>query len=273
MVIRELKNRNCFASTQEDHAELSAQFAAHWGNDKFSRLRPYDSMVVATTFHDSGYREWEGRPPINLAKGRPYAHRETIPSFEAVELAAYNHNVEWLRARDRYASLLVSMHRTGLWANRYDAFTHPKGRVRERSPEVMAAKRALESQQEQENHALGAGKAGFADELWYNFRALQIFDMISLYFCCDGYLDDEQFKEDLIAPVPLSYDSKEEVELRILPVALRTVRFAPYPFDVSPLTVGVRARLLDAGQFASEAEGLAAYHKAPRRLLAFEIVE
>ena len=97
--------------------------------------------------------------------------------------------------------------------------------------------------------------------------------MLSLYFCCDGYVDDEQFKEDLIAPVPLSYDSKEEVELRILPVALRTVRFAPYPFDVSPLTVGVRARLLDAGQFASEAEGLAAYHKAPRRLLAFEIVE
>ena len=59
-------------------------------------------MVFATTFHDSGYREWEGSPPINLAKGRPYAHRETIPSFEAVELSAYNHNVEWLRARDRY---------------------------------------------------------------------------------------------------------------------------------------------------------------------------
>ena len=80
-------------------------------------------MVFATTFHDSGYREWEGSPPINLAKGRPYAHRETIPSFEAIELPAYNQNVEWLRARDRFASLLVSMHRTGLWANRYDAFT------------------------------------------------------------------------------------------------------------------------------------------------------
>lgn len=29
MVIRELKNGSCFVSTQEDHAELSAQFAAH----------------------------------------------------------------------------------------------------------------------------------------------------------------------------------------------------------------------------------------------------
>jgi hypothetical protein len=271
MVIRELKNGFCFVSTQEDHAELSAQFAAHWGNDKFSRLRPYASMVFATTFHDSGYREWEGSPPINLAKGRPYAHRETIPSFEEVELSAYSHNVEWLRARDRYASLLVSMHRTGLWANRYDAFTHPQGRARERSPEVMAAKRALEAQQEQEKISIGAGKAGFADELWFNFRALQIFDMLSLYFCCDGYLDDEQFKDDLIAPVPVSYDSEEEVELRMLPAGPRTVRFTPYPFDISPLKVTVRSRCLGPGKFASQEDGLAAYHKAPRQLLSFDI--
>ena len=53
MVIRELKNGSCWVSTQEDHAELSAQFAAHWGNDKFSRLRPYNTVVLATTFHDS----------------------------------------------------------------------------------------------------------------------------------------------------------------------------------------------------------------------------
>src|SRR5262245_44356562 len=273
MVIRELKNGSCFVSTQEDHAELSAQFAAHWGNDKFSRLRPYDTMVFATLYHDSGYREWEGSPPINAAKGRPFAHRETIPEFEATELKAYVKNVEWIRSQDRYASLLVSMHRTGLWANRYDVFIYPKGRVRERSAEVMTAKRALESEQEREKIALGAGNAGFADELWLNFRALQIFDLLSLYFCCDGYVDDQQFKEDLIAPVPLSYDNQEEVELRILPAGQKTVRFAPYPFDVSPLTVGVRTRFLRAGQSASEAESLAVYHKAPRQLLSFEIVE
>lgn len=271
MVIRELKDGSCFVSTQEDHAELSAQFAAHWGNEKFSRLRPYNTMVFATTFHDSGYREWEGNPPINLAKGRPYAHRETIPSFEAVELAAYAKNVEWLRSRDRYASLLVSMHRTGLWANRYDTFSNPKGRVRERSAEVMAAKQALEAQQEREKIALGASDRGFADELWFNFRALQIFDLLSLYFCCDGYAGDEQFKEDLLAPVPLSYESKEEVELRIDPAG-KSVKFTPYPFDISPLKVAVRARLLPPGQYASEEEGMAAYHKAPRQLLTFEIL-
>jgi hypothetical protein len=271
MVIRELKSGSCLVSTQEDHAELSAQFAAHWGNDKFSRLRPYDTMVFATTFHDSGYRDWEGNPPISLAKGRPYALRETIPSFEPVELRSYAHNVEWLRSIDRYASLLVSMHRTGLWANRYDVFTTPQGKVRERSPEVMAAKKALEANQEQEKNALGGSNPTFGGELWFNFRALQIFDLLSLYFCCDGYTADEQFKEDLIAPVFVSYDSKEEVELHILPTAPQTVRFAPYPFDISPLKVTVRARLLAPRKFASQEEGLEAYHKAPRQLLSFDI--
>lgn len=272
MVIREFKNGSCFVSTQEDHAELSAQFAAHWGNQKFSRLRPYNTMVFATTYHDSGYREWEGNPPIYLAKGRPYGHRESIPSFEPVELQAYARNVEWIRSHDRYASLLVSMHRTGLWANRYDVFRTPKGKVRERSPEVMATKHSMEIQQDEEKKLLGAGDSAFAGDLWYNFRALQIFDMLSLYFCCDGYADDELFKEDRIAPVRLSYDSDDETELRIGPAGPNSVRFSPYPFDVSPLNVTVRTRLLPPCHFASEEEGLAVYHKASRQLLSFEIM-
>src|SRR5215813_7001648 len=107
MVVRELKNGSSLVSLQEDHAELAAQFAAHWGNHRFSKLRPYKTMVFATTYHDSGYREWEGNPPMNVAKGRPYAHREEIPSFESVELRAYARNVEWLSSQDRYAGLLV----------------------------------------------------------------------------------------------------------------------------------------------------------------------
>jgi hypothetical protein len=64
MVIRELKDGRSYVSLQEDHAELAAQFAAHWGNERFSQLRPYKTMVFATTYHDSGYREFEGNPPI-----------------------------------------------------------------------------------------------------------------------------------------------------------------------------------------------------------------
>jgi hypothetical protein len=271
MVIRELKNGRCYVSAQEDHAELAAQFAAHWGNDRFARLRPYDSMIFATTFHDSGYREFEGNPPINTAKGRPYAHREDIPSFEAVELAAYVHNVSWVRSHDPYAGLLVSMHRTGLWQNRYHVFTEPTMRTRERSAAVQAAKRDLETEQEQAKRDLGAQRPSFTNDLEYNYRALQVFDLLSLYFCCDGFAAEDQFKEYKIAPVRLAYGSDEAVELRLIPNGANAVCFDPYPFDISPLKVSLRARIMTTEEGKTAAAGLEAYQKAPRQLLTFEV--
>ncbi|MDH3443833.1 MAG: DUF3891 family protein [Deltaproteobacteria bacterium] len=271
MVVRELNNGRCYVSTQEDHAELAAQLAAHWGNERFSKLRPYESMIFATTFHDSGYREFEGNPPINAAKGRPYAHREEVPSFEAVELAAYARNVDWVRSHDPYAGLLVSMHRTGLWQNRYNVFTVPAMRSRERSAAVQAAKQNLESKQEQFKKELAVQNQGFTNELEYNYRALQIFDLLSLYFCCDGYAAEDEFKEYKIAPVRVSYDSDETVELRVLPNGANCVRFDPYPFDVSPLKLFARARIMTLEGGKSESAGLEAYQKAPRQLLTFEM--
>jgi len=32
--------------TQNDHGDLAGQFAAHWGNEQFARLKPYQSMVL-----------------------------------------------------------------------------------------------------------------------------------------------------------------------------------------------------------------------------------
>ena len=207
---------------------------------------------------------------MNVEKGRPYAHREDVPNFEGVELNAYAKNVDWLSSRNPYAGLLVSMHRTGLWHNRYNVFTEPAGRVRERSPEVQAAKKDLEAKQEKTKQALAAKNPGFEDELAYNYRALQIYDLLSLYFCCDGYATENTFKEYKIAPVPVAYDSNETVELRVVPNG-GGVRFDPYPFDISPLQVSVRARAIKPETGQSEQAGLEAYQKAPRQIINFQI--
>jgi hypothetical protein len=271
MVVRELKDGSCIVSTQEDHAELSAQLAAHWGNRAFARLEPYSSMVLATTYHDSGYREWEGNPPIDLEKGRPYGHRETTPDFESTELRAYVRNVEWVREQDRYAGLLVSMHRTGLWENRYNTMTSPAGRLRERSAAVKLVKQNLETAQKAEIDSLGGG-GEFTRKLWFNYRLLQVFDILSLYFGCDGYSGDGQLKPDRIAPVPLAYDGTEETELRLIPLGPDSVRIDPYPFDRSPLAVSLRVRILPLQKVESQEAGLEAYHQAERRLLRFQLV-
>lgn len=271
MVVRELTDGRCYVALQEDHAELSAQFAAHWGNARFSKLRPYQTMVFATTYHDSGYREWEGTPPMNVAKGRPYAHREDVPNFEDVELKAYARNVDWLSAQDRYAGLLVSMHRTGLWHNRYNIFNEPAGRLRERSAPVQNAKKQMEAQQEEMKKALAAGNPGFERGLAYNYMALQIFDLLSLYFCCDGYASENQFKEYTIAPVRLTYESDETVKLTLRPNGASAVIMDPYPFDASPLTFSARARVVAPPAEKSEAACIDAYQKAPRQMITFEV--
>jgi hypothetical protein len=55
--VRETNHDTALLITQENHAELLAQLAAHWRNQKFSKLEPYDSMVSATLHHDSHERE------------------------------------------------------------------------------------------------------------------------------------------------------------------------------------------------------------------------
>ncbi len=272
MVIREAGDGSTYVSTQEEHAELSAQFAAHWGNDRFARLRPYDTMVFATTFHDSGYREWEGVPRMDLEKGRPYGHRERIPGFEDTELKAYRRNADWVRGHDLYAGLLVSMHRTGLWRGRYDVLTRPKPRIRDLSDGVRTVLRELEDQQQQDKAVLAAENSGFEDELWINYRMLQLFDLLSLYFCCDGY-GDAGFKEERLAPIPAAYAPDDAVELCITPNADGSVKMDPYPFDVAPLRVSVRTRRMKPGRYQSEPDCRAAYYKTPATLLHFDITD
>jgi hypothetical protein len=101
--------------------------------------------------------------------------------------------------------------------------------------------------------------------------ALQIFDLLSLYFCCDGYASDGAFKEYAIAPVRVSYDSDETVRLTLRPNGKDSVVMDPYPFDLSPLKFSARARLVAPPKEKSEAACVDAYHKAPRQLVSFEV--
>jgi hypothetical protein len=208
---------------------------------------------------------------MNVQKGRPYAHREDVPDFESVELNAYAKNVDWLSSQNSYAGLLVSMHRTGLWHNRYNIFTEPAGRLRERSQAVQNAKKELEAKQQELKKSLAAQNPGFENELAYNYMALQIFDLLSLYFCCDGYASNEEFKEYAIAPVRVSYDSDETVKLSIRPNGRGAVVIDPYPFDLSPLGFSARARIVAPPKEKTESACVDAYHRAPRQMLTFEV--
>src|SRR6516165_9136312 len=68
--------------SQNDHGDLAGQFAAHWGNEQFARLEPYQSMVLAAETHDNGWWDWDIYPSIHRRAGRAdtvYPHAARIP--------------------------------------------------------------------------------------------------------------------------------------------------------------------------------------------------
>ena len=73
MFARELPDGTVLMIEQEDHTDVSAQFAAHWGNQEFSKPEPYRSVIFGTIYHDSGHREMEADLPIDVERGVPYA--------------------------------------------------------------------------------------------------------------------------------------------------------------------------------------------------------
>ncbi len=272
MIARELPSDRVVLLAQEDHADLAAQFAAHWGNDEFAPLEPYATMLFATTYHDSHYRELEAGPPMHPEKGRPYGHRELPPA--PARWDALRANIGWLRQRDPYAGLIVSMHHTGLAQSRYGVVRSKRagsGYGRVMRPEVAAIVEALEAEQRDAQQALGLAEPEGQAALWLNYRLLQVFDLLSLYFCCDGY-DGEQLVDERIGPVPVDRRGEREVELQLQPVGPNRVQVTPYPFDCSPLPIAVTGRVMAPTAGASADEGREGYYRATRTVLSWELV-
>src|ERR1051326_4762925 len=177
MIVRKQANGELILIGQTDHSQLVGQLAAHWGNDDFAAPDPYTSMVRAATFHDYGWLRYETSPQLNPKTGEPYSFLE-LP-LETAQLDSYQSSLDWMAAIDPYAGLIVSMHRTGLWKNRYDLMTQPAGyTVREVTPEMDDFIERNERWQELEM------KSRDPDKLKTNYRLMQAWDLLGLYFCC-----------------------------------------------------------------------------------------
>ena len=71
MIVREGADGELILIAQTDHAKVSGQCAAHWGNGTFARPEPNEAVVRAAMFHDSGWYDYEASPTIAPDTGRP----------------------------------------------------------------------------------------------------------------------------------------------------------------------------------------------------------
>ena len=274
MIARDLNDEQAILIRQQDHADLAAQFASHWGNTDFSRSDHFDSVICAAGCHDDHFRDVEALPPIDAAHGRPFGHRTT--PFSASHLDALQHNVAWIGQRDRYAALLVSMHHTGLPQNRYgiiNSWQNGGGKSaakRQIRPEVAAFIEKMEQSQRAVVEELGHNATTDKKQLWFNYRLLQLFDLLSLYLCCDGYADG-QLAEVTLGPIPVALGSDQEINIRIVPGGDGLLRLDPYPFDRQSLKVSVMTRVVPRLVGHTEAECRAEYARSPRESLTWMI--
>jgi hypothetical protein len=257
MIVRKDTDGGLTLIRQTDHSQFVGQLAAHWGNAEFAPLRPYESVVRAATFHDYGYLNWEPDLPFDAENGVPFEFRKS-PTGQR-QLDAYQSNIDWLAGIDPYSGLLVGMHRTGLWRQRYNTIEHPGGMSRGALPgptEDMAKRN--EARQEQERAALDG------DEVWTNYHLLQVWDLLGLYFGC------QEPGDDYIDPVPLDY-AGGTARMTMRRAGPRQVAFEPYPFDQRPLKVQIASKRVP-GHFLDEAAFRKAFAQAPLELLEYELV-
>jgi hypothetical protein len=262
MIIRKDPNGALTLIGQTDHSRLVGQLAAHWGNRDFEIPKPYDAVVRAATFHDYGWLRYETSPLIDTQSGKPYPFLQVPMTTQ--QLGAYQWSLDWMADIDPYSGLVVSMHRTGLWQSRYGTIKHPAGRynLSKLSPEVQALITHNEAWQQRQRATLDA------KGVWTNYRLMQVWDLLGLYFCCQEPYDDH------IEPVPQSYAGADDegVRLSLKPVAPRRVAFEPYPFDVRPCRVQLAFRTVPRSTFEDVEAFRRAWFQADVGLFEFELV-
>ncbi len=258
MIVRELDDGGVILINQTDHAKLSGLSAAHWGNGQFARPRPYESAVRAAMFHDVGWYKYETGPRLN-ANMKPMAFMH-VPLNEPT-LAAFQWATDWMNEIDTYAGALMRKHRNGLWLGRYDAILHPVAFNNKNMNEALQAfVNRNEAARKREERQLDAA------EFAVNYQLLQVWDLLSLYFCTQSP------KDDYIEPVPRGYSGEGGVRIDLKPLAAGRVAVTPYPFDTPTLPIDIVHRHLRQATFADQQEFRRAYFEAPLQSLHFEFV-
>jgi len=247
---------------QTDHSRLVGQLAAHWGNGEVARPEPWESVVRAAIYHDYGWLTYEASPLVDPQSGAPY--RFLGLPLEERQLESYQWCIDWMAGTDLYSALLISRHRTGLWKGRYGVMQHPQRKydLHKLDPRIVELIERNEAWQEEQLESLDErARSSFPA----NYRMMQVWDLLGLYFCCQEPYDD------YIDPVPTGFDG-EGRRMTMRPLGERQVLFDPYPFDEPRLRIQLSCKRLPERKYASAAEFREVYFKAPNELLEYELL-
>src|ERR1700677_3746595 len=246
--------------SQTSHSWISGQLARAWGNESFSGFNPFEPICYAAEQHDIGFLNWENDPTLNLETGLPYTF-EQLP--ESLHLDIWRTGIYQLRPVCSYASLIVSLHFSGLcerFHRRQNA--SPKG---EASQFLREQSEYQKNTQETLSRDPLFEKAVAPEILSYHRDLIAVWDLFSLELC-RGRLTE--FK---LPGVPVSDSRRVDLLLHQSSGAEKTWEVNPWPFAPTSLSTMGEARVLNQ-RFTDQKRMREALRHADRTTIEFRLI-
>ena len=218
-----------FVITMDQHTALSGLFAEHFGNNQFEPVEPRALMLHVIKYHDIGWRELDALALRDPATGLPYNLVKT-PFSKIVETSSASPDTN--SAHHPYCGLMSSMHSWGLYNGRYgmsDKVLLDSLADENRTLADAMLEGEVERQERLRTELESDTDTTYLTEesrLFQNYKQLQFFDTLALYFNCvhEGAREEASYSH-----IPLN--ASEDAEVAIRPVETGVYALDPYPFD------------------------------------------
>ena len=231
-----------FVMTMSEHTALSGQFARAFGNDRFEPVEPREEVVYLVDHHDDGWVDLDAEAPLDPKTRLPYNLIQTPLHLIA---PTSKQSPDFNSKRHAYCGLLSSMHSWGLYNGRYGL--SDKVVILDMGDEAQATlKPLLDGELERQEQlkaelAQDPEAAAWIEEqhLFQNYKQLQFFDTLALYF---NRTHEDAREETAFPHVPASAD--EDITITLRPAGNGIYELSPSPFGKGPLEVSYTGRWL-----------------------------
>jgi len=233
-----------FVIEQVDHCRMSGHLTEAFGNDSFAAPVPHELLTYIVAHHDEGWESVDALREQSPTTGLPHHLTQTpLPYLVKTSKASPEFN----EAHHAFCGLLSSMHTYGLFNGRYgmsDFIFIDKIAPENKQAVTDMLNAELERQARLKSQLSSkAESAAWVEEaaLMNNYKLLQFFDTLSLYF---HMTHTEGRSESKFLHVP---DGKgTDHTLSIKPTDNDAYALAPFPFNSDSIEVVVEGRYITA---------------------------
>ena len=234
-----------FIITMAEHSLLAGKFARVFGNTRFEPVAPLSEMLYLIDHHDQGWFDLDVAPKVNPKTGLPW-HLSNTPS--RLKVTTMMKSVHFNQLHHCYCGLLAAMHMWGIYHGRYGLSdnalidTIPKKHRGEFNQQftLLAQKKAwLEIQLAQDPTT----ENWLRRYLWQNYKQLQFFDSLALYFNCT---DETKRLPASFVQVPLSAIQTQTIKIE--PIKNNQYKLTPFPFKQPKVSISFQGRYLFPAQ-------------------------